>query len=49
MKKILLSLILIAFISTFSCGQNRTLPKVKVKTLNGSKVNFNEIDNEALQ
>ena len=45
MKKILLSLILIAFISTFSCGQNRTLPKVKVKTLNGSKVNFNEIDN----
>ena len=45
MKKILLSLILIAFINTFSCGQNRTLPKVKVKTLNGSKVNFNEIDN----
>ena len=45
MKKILLSLILIAFISTFSCGQNKTLPKVKVKTLNGSKVNFNEIDN----
>ena len=45
MKKILLSLTLIAFISTFSCGQNRTLPKVKVKTLNGSKVNFNEIDN----
>ena len=45
MKKIFLSLILIAFISTFSCGQNRTLPKVKVKTLNGSKVNFNEIDN----
>jgi len=45
MKKILLSLILIAFISTFSCGQNRTLPKVKVKALNGSKVNFNEIDN----
>ena len=47
MKKILLSLILIAFISTFSCGQNRTLPKVKVKTLNGSKVNFNEIDNRS--
>ena len=45
MKKIFLSLISIAFISTFSCGQNRTLPKVKVKTLNGSKVNFNEIDN----
>ena len=45
MKKILLSLTLIAFIITFSCGQNRTLPKVKVKTLNGSKVNFNEIDN----
>ena len=45
MKKILLSLTLIAFISTFSCGQNRTLPKVTVKTLNGSKVNFNEIDN----
>ena len=45
MKKILLSLTLITFIITFSCGQNRTLPKVKVKTLNGSKVNFNEIDN----
>ena len=42
-KKLILSIFVIAFFTVSSFSQNRTLPSVKVKNLKGSLVNI-EID-----
>ncbi|MBT4737830.1 MAG: TlpA family protein disulfide reductase [Flavobacteriales bacterium] len=46
MKKLILSLFVIAFFTVSSFSQNRTLPSVKVKNLKGSLVNIQTIEND---
>ncbi len=46
-KKLILSLFVIAFFTVSSFSQNRTLPSVKVKNLKGSLVNIQTIENDA--
>ena len=46
MKKLILSIFAIAFLSISSFSQNRTLPSVKVKDLKGSLVNIQTIEND---
>jgi thiol-disulfide isomerase/thioredoxin len=45
-KKLILSLFVIAFFTVSSFSQNRTLPSVKVKNLKGSLVNIQTIEND---
>ena len=45
-KKLILSLLVIAFFTVSSFSQNRTLPSVKVKNLKGSLVNIQTIEND---
>ena len=45
MRKLFLSLFATILCSTFSIAQNRTLPSVNVKTLDGSNLNITELDN----
>ena len=45
-KKLILSIFLIAFFTVSSFSQNRTLPSVKVKNLKGSLVNIQTIEND---
>jgi thiol-disulfide isomerase/thioredoxin len=45
MKKLLLYFLTIIFLSTLSTAQNRTLPSIDVKTLNGGSFNIAEIEN----
>jgi len=45
MRKLLLSLLTTILFSTLSIAQNRTLPSVDVKTLNGGNINITEIEN----
>lgn len=46
MKKIFSTIVAIAIFSTLSIAQNRTLPSVDVKTLEGSNININTIEND---
>ena len=45
MKNIFYSTLLVLFFSTMSFAQNRTLPSVEVKTLDGGNINIQEIEN----
>ena len=45
-KKILLSTLAIVLFSTISFAQNRTLPNKEVKTLDGSKFNITDLEND---
>jgi cytochrome c biogenesis protein CcmG/thiol:disulfide interchange protein DsbE len=45
MKKLFLTIIAIALLSTISISQNRTLPSVDVKTLDGSSINITALEN----
>ena len=45
MKNIFYSTLLVLFFSTMSFAQNRTLPSVQVKTLDGGNINIQEIEN----
>ena len=45
-KKLILSLFVIAFFTVSSFSQNRMLPSVKVKNLKGSLVNIQTIEND---
>ena len=45
-KKLILSIFVIAFFTVSSFAQNRTLPSVKVKDLKGSLVNIQTIEND---
>ena len=45
MRKLFLSLFTTTLFSTLCIAQNRTLPSVDVKTLDGSNINITEIDN----
>ena len=45
MKKLFLTIIAIALLSTLSISQNRTLPSVDVKTLDGSSINITALEN----
>ena len=45
MKKIFCSILLALFFTTMSFAQNRTLPSVEVKTLDGGNINIQEIEN----
>ena len=45
-KKLILSIFVIAFFTVSSFSQNRTLPSVKVKNLKGSLVNIQTIEND---
>jgi len=46
MKKIFSTIAAIAIFATLSTAQNRTLPSVDVKTLEGSNININTIEND---
>ena len=46
MKKIFSTIAAIAIFATLSIAQNRTLPSVDVKTLEGSNININTIEND---
>ena len=46
MRKLLLTITAIAILSTLSIAQNRTLPSVDVKTLNGGTMNITAIEND---
>ena len=46
MKKLFSTIAAIAIFSTLSIAQNRTLPSVDVKTLEGSNININTIEND---
>tara|TARA_B110000459_G_scaffold164345_1_gene181543 strand:+ start:2446 stop:2940 length:495 start_codon:yes stop_codon:yes gene_type:complete len=45
MKKLFLLLFATVFLTTICISQNRTLPSVEVKTLDGSNINITELDN----
>ena len=45
-KQILLSTLAIVLFSTISFAQNRTLPNKEVKTLDGSKFNITDLEND---
>ena len=45
MRKLFLTIIAIALLSTISISQNRTLPSVDVKTLDGSSINITALEN----
>ena len=45
MRKLFLTIIAIALLSTISISQNRTLPSVDVKTLDGSSINITTLEN----
>ena len=45
MKKLILSISIIAIFTTLSFSQTRTLPSVEVKTLDGENINIQEIEN----
>jgi thiol-disulfide isomerase/thioredoxin len=45
MKKLILTIAIIGIFTTLSLSQNRTLPSVEVKTLNGSNFNIQKIEN----
>jgi thiol-disulfide isomerase/thioredoxin len=45
MKKIILTIAVIGTFITLSLAQNRTLPSVEVKTLDGENINIQEIEN----
>ena len=45
MRKLFLTIIAIALLSTLSISQNRTLPSVDVKTLDGSSINITALEN----
>ena len=45
MKKLILTIAVIGIFTTLSLSQNRTLPSVEVKTLNGSNFNIQKIEN----
>ena len=45
-KKVLFSLLIIILFTSFGFAQNRPLPNVQVKTLDGSKFNISKIENE---
>ena len=45
MKKLIITILAIAIFSNFSVAQNRTLPSVEVKTLDGSNFNIKDINN----
>ena len=45
MKKIILTIAVIGIFTTLSLSQNRTLPSVEVKTLDGENINIQEIEN----
>ena len=45
MKNLFYSTLLVLFFSTMSFAQNRTLPSVEVKTLDGGNINIQEIEN----
>ncbi|MBT3612467.1 MAG: TlpA family protein disulfide reductase [Flavobacteriales bacterium] len=46
MRKLLLTITAVAILSTLSIAQNRTLPSVDVKTLNGGSMNITAIEND---
>ena len=45
MKKLILTIAVIGICTTLSLSQNRTLPSVEVKTLDGKNINIQEIEN----
>ena len=45
MKKLILTIAVIGIFTTLSLSQNRTLPSVEVKTLDGENINIQEIEN----
>ena len=45
MKKLILTIAVIGIFTTLSLSQNRTLPSVEVKTLDGGNINIQEIEN----
>ena len=45
MKKLILTIAIIGIFTTLSLSQNRTLPSVEVKTLDGENINIQEIEN----
>jgi cytochrome c biogenesis protein CcmG/thiol:disulfide interchange protein DsbE len=45
MKKLILTIVVIGIFTTLSLSQNRTLPSVEVKTLDGGNINIQEIEN----
>ena len=45
MRKLFLSLLATILISTLSIAQNRTLPSVDVKTLDGGSINITDLEN----
>ena len=46
MKKILFTLVIVSLTASISFAQNRTLPNIEVKNLNGTKFNITQIENE---
>ena len=46
MKKIILSILSLLIISSSSFSQKKDLPSVNIKTLNGKKINIQDINNE---
>lgn len=46
MKKLFLTLTAVALFSALSIAQNRTLPSVNVKTLDGSNINITALEND---
>ena len=46
MRTLLLTITAVAILSTLSIAQNRTLPSVDVKTLNGGSMNITAIEND---
>ena len=45
MKKLILTIAIIGIFATLSLSQNRTLPSVEVKTLDGETINIQKIEN----
>jgi len=46
MKKILFTLVIASLTASIIFAQNRTLPNIEVKNLNGTKLNITQIENE---
>ena len=46
MKKILFTLVIASLTASISFSQNRTLPNIELKNLNGTKFNITQIENE---
>ena len=46
MKNIIYSTLLVLFCTSMSCAQNRTLPSVDVKTLEGHLLNIQKVENK---